>query len=114
MDDKNKKWVYISGPITNTANYVERFAEAEELLEKAGYFPVNPAKFNSALPVNASWEEYMETSLCVLKMCRRILFLPGYTESRGALWEEEEARKLGIKPVELAEELTEPVWEAWA
>ncbi len=51
--------IYISGAITGTVNYMERFAEAEKLLEKKGYTVINPAKINAQLPLSTSYEEYM-------------------------------------------------------
>lgn len=42
--------VYISGPITRTSDYMERFNEAQKYLESKGYSVVNPALVNSNLP----------------------------------------------------------------
>lgn len=42
--------IYISGPITGTTDYKERFAVAEEKLKANGYEVVNPAKLAAALP----------------------------------------------------------------
>ena len=58
--------VYISGPITGTDDYMERFKEAEAKLREAGYDPVNPAEINSHLPEDTSWETYMGQSLKLL------------------------------------------------
>lgn len=38
--------VYISGPITGTEDYMERFAKAEEKLTAAGHQVYNPAHAN--------------------------------------------------------------------
>lgn len=37
-----RKRIYISGPITGTTDYKERFAAAADFLRKGGYKPVNP------------------------------------------------------------------------
>lgn len=38
--------IYISGPITGTDNYMERFEKAENGLKALGVSVVNPAKVN--------------------------------------------------------------------
>ena len=83
---KNFK-IYISGPITGTTDYMERFKEAEELLSKCKFIPVNPAKVNSMLPEETSYEEYMKMSEVMLDMCDNIFMLKGWRDSKGANWE---------------------------
>ena len=39
--------VYISGPITGTTDYMERFSEAQKHIESLGYSVINPALVNS-------------------------------------------------------------------
>ena len=38
---------YISGPITGTTDYKERFAVAEQAINAAGYVAINPEKVNA-------------------------------------------------------------------
>ena len=76
--------VYISGPITGTTDYMERFAKAEKELTKKGYSVVNPAKVNAQLPEDTSYEEYMKMSFCMLDMCDAIYMLNGWSKSCGA------------------------------
>ena len=44
--------IYISGAVTGTEDYMERFEAAEKKLTEAGYSVINPAKINSFLPVD--------------------------------------------------------------
>lgn len=79
--------IYISGPITGTADYMERFAAAEKRLIAKGYEVINPAKVNSTLPSSTSYAQYMDMSLTMLSMCDTIYMLKGWEYSSGARWE---------------------------
>ena len=76
--------VYISGAITGTDDYMERFAKAEKELTGQGYSVVNPAKVNAQLPEDTSYEEYMKMCFCMLDMCENICMLKGFEKSCGA------------------------------
>ena len=76
--------IYISGAITGTDDYMERFARAEKELEEQGYSVVNPAKVNAQLPKDTSYEEYMKMSLCMLDMCDSIYMLKCWKKSCGS------------------------------
>lgn len=76
--------IYISGAITGTTDYMERFTNAEIALTNKGYSVLNPAKVNSMLPGDTTHEEYMMMSLTMLSMCDAIYMLTGWQQSRGA------------------------------
>ena len=76
--------IYISGSITGTDDYMERFAKAEKELTEQGYSVVNPAKVNAQLPCDTTYEEYMNMSFCMLDMCIAIFMLKGWKKSCGA------------------------------
>ncbi|MDE7309596.1 MAG: DUF4406 domain-containing protein [Lachnospiraceae bacterium] len=76
--------LYISGPITGTEDYMERFAAAQKELEEEGWSVVNPALVNSNLPEDTEWEDYMRMAVCMLDMCEVVYFLDGWEKSRGA------------------------------
>lgn len=76
--------IYISGAITGTDDYMERFAKAEKELTEKGYSVVNPAKVNAQLPEDTTYEEYMKMSFCMLDMCEAIFMMRGWEKSCGA------------------------------
>ena len=76
--------IYISGAITGTNDYMERFAKAEKELTEQGYSVVNPAKVNAQLPEDTTYEEYMKMCFCMLAMCDSIYMIKGWDKSCGA------------------------------
>ena len=76
--------IYISGAISGTDNYMERFAKAEKELTEKGWSVVNPAKVNAQLPIDTTYEEYMRMCFCMLDMCDSIYMLQGWEKSFGA------------------------------
>ena len=92
------KKVYISGPITGTKDYLEKFEDIETalVLVHQGVEVINPAKVNAHLPESTTWEEYMRMSLCMLSMCDGIYMMEGWQQSRGANLEYAYAKGMGI------------------
>lgn len=92
------KKVYISGPITGTKDYLEKFEDIETalVLIHQGVEVINPAKVNANLPKSTTWEEYMRMSLCMLSMCDGIYMMEGWQQSRGAKLEYAYAKGMGI------------------
>lgn len=86
---------YISGAITGTDGYMDRFAQAEKELTERGYSVINPAKVNAQLPDDTTYEEYMKMSLAMLEMCDYIYMMNGWRNSKGAWWECQYAKTLG-------------------
>ena len=79
--------IYISGAISNTDDYMERFAKAEKELTMQGYSVVNPAKVNAQFPKDTTYEEYMKMCFCMLDICEAIFMIQGWSKSRGSIRE---------------------------
>lgn len=88
VNPAKSKRIFISGPISGTDDYMERFAEAEEHLKAEGYLPINPTVFSQHL-LNAEfgWEEFMDVTMALLKQCDSIYMLDGWKNSVGACCE---------------------------
>lgn len=78
--------LYISGKITGDDNYLQKFTEAQLLLEAKGYRVINPALMQGVLP-KAVWEEYLYASLTMMDLADGVVMLPDWKESRGACME---------------------------
>lgn len=82
----NKMRVYISGKITGTDDYIERFQEAEKRInDLMDVDVINPAKICSMIPKDAfTYNEYMELCMLLLSKCDYIYLMKGWEESAGA------------------------------
>lgn len=89
--------IYISGKITGTDDYLQRFERAEKHLNTMNITDViNPAKVNSYLP-ELSYNQYIKMSLCMLEMCDTIYMLKNWENSIGAKLEWEFAKANNYK-----------------
>ena len=89
--------VYISGAITGTKDYLERFCNVEQRLIDAGFEDViNPAQVMKYLPNSTSHETYMEISLALLKTADLMVLMDGWEKSEGCRQEYEYADEKGI------------------
>lgn len=87
--------VFISGPITGTEDYIDRFLKAELELTQKGYTAVNPAGMFAQLPVAFSWGTCMSITLALLEECDSIYMLNGWEHSKGAWIEHTFAAGIG-------------------
>ena len=96
-----KRKIYISGPISGTDDWKERFERAEKHLRvfysAAGeeIEVVNPAAI--AMPESTTWQQYMDITLQMLRGCDEIYLLAGWRSSKGAQIERLYALGSGIQ-----------------
>ena len=89
--------VYISGAITNTTDYLERFKVVEDVLQAQGYETINPASLLDNLPHTTTHYEYMHISYALLDICDGIYMMDGWENSKGARLEVAHASTKDIK-----------------
>lgn len=87
--------IYLSGAISNNANYKKQFSKAEKRLTKKGYRVFNPV----CLPVIFCYWEFMKIDLSALECCDAIYMLKGWQNSRGAKIELARARELKLQVI---------------
>lgn len=95
-----KEYVYISGAITGTTDYEERFAKTKNELEKKGFQVCNPVELEPLVKLhskNPHWADYMRTCIRFFSVCDSIYMLKGWQDSRGAKLEHHIAQELGMK-----------------
>lgn len=85
------KILYISGPITNHPDYIERFEAAEERLKSMGFQPINPAKVLLLLPTSLTYDQMMYMCYAMIDLSDGIYMLRGWQDSKGAKLELEYA-----------------------
>jgi len=88
--------VYISGPMTGLPDYnYPLFNQVASELRERGFAVCNPAEFFGGLG-DRTREEYMRESVRCLAGCDRVVTLPNWQSSAGAVLEVEIARQMGI------------------
>lgn len=76
--------IYISGAISGTDDYMERFQKVEDRLLGDGECVVNPARLNANLPSIFTYEDYMKLDLTMIELCDAIYMMNGWEKSCGA------------------------------
>ena len=80
---KQSSRIYLSGPISGTADYMERFRKVQEILTAEGYRVINPANLRMVFDEGATWDDYMMIDLELLRMSDVLVQLPGWERSLG-------------------------------
>ena len=81
---------YISGAITSDPNYLQKFADAEMVLEHLGYVVMNPTN----TPLGLNYDEYMKLDLLLVEIADTLVMLPDWLQSDGATLEHDHAAML--------------------
>lgn len=98
--------IYISGPVTGTDDYRERFAMAERYLHRIGHKnTINPVEFCWSLPKDTTWEQYMIMGFALLSQCDTIYMMRGWESSEGAKAERKKAIEDGKNIIYEANEI---------
>ncbi len=95
---RNKGLIYISGPITGTLDYMERFVWAEGQLKAKGYDVINPAAISSMFPEGRlTHRQYMKIDKVLLSACDGIFLLKNWKRSKRARKEFRWARRKRLR-----------------
>ena len=90
--------IYISGKISGTTDYKERFEKARQQIIQKGHEAVNPCDLDAILnPLTTTWEQYVTADLGLLRACDGVLFLADWGNSNGARIEHREAVRIQKK-----------------
>lgn len=84
-----KSIVYIAGPISGTADYMERFKNAEDAIKQMyKCVPINPTIVSEAMiAAECTYEQFMNVTKKMLECCNAIYLLKGWQHSSGAVAE---------------------------
>lgn len=96
--------IYLSGPITGSNDYIERFLAVEQKTKRPWNDVVNPAKIDKMLP-ELTHQEYMIVDLALLRLCDAILMMEGWQQSNGCRQEYDFAKEHGILILEECDEI---------
>lgn len=99
--------VYLSGPITGTEDFKERFEYGEAKLYqkfKDTARAVNPVKIGEQLPETISYEQIMQICFDTIEACDIVLMMPGWQKSMGC--NQEYGYALGLRKEVV-------LWEEW-
>lgn len=91
-----KEKIYISGPVTGTSDYVQKFQKMENFIKRSfsDLDVVNPVRIMSQMP-DTTYKQYLKLSLQLLDDCDLLVLLNGSEESKGCLVEVAYAKALG-------------------
>jgi len=74
---------YIAGKITGDPDYEAKFNVAKDVIEKFGQTVLNPA----SLPEGMENADYARICFAMIDTADAVVFLPGFSESAGAMLE---------------------------
>lgn len=91
-----KRFIYLSGPMTNDEGYMKKFINAaDQLLEiDSDLIIVNPAtmlQYSGGLEPGADYRRILDIDKQILSNCDAICLMPGWETSKGCREELEQA-----------------------
>lgn len=94
-----KKVIYVSGKITGTSDYADRFSAVEDRLIAEGYEVLNPVRTGKWLerylaPEKPTWVQYMKHAIAAMMQADYIYMMGGWNQSKGGWLEHFLARVL--------------------
>lgn len=93
-----RKRVYLSGPITGTEDYLERFKRCKKYLDDDNNEVVSPIE--NGLDENAPYHEHMRRDVYLLTTCDAIYMMKGWESSHGCVSENYIAKLIGLEILE--------------
>ncbi len=92
---------YISGPITDDPDYLDRFrAATSHIAANYGVLPLNPAAPTwHKGATDTTWAGFMRRDIALLLKCQMLYLLTGWKASKGATLEFTIAKHLGMPVV---------------
>lgn len=100
--DLLKSPIFISGPMSGYEEWnFPAFHAAEAKLQAEGYEVISPAReFEGIDPESVSWEDCMRIAMRHLTDAKTLVVLPFWSDSRGAMLEVLNAKKLGMRIID--------------
>jgi nucleoside 2-deoxyribosyltransferase len=96
--------LYLAGPMSGHEDHnFPTFHRYAAFLRTLGYTVVNPAEMGFNEDLTKPWEFYMKKDIALLCQCDGIAMIPGWTRSRGAVWEYAIAIRLQMPVLHLSE-----------
>jgi hypothetical protein len=92
----NGKIIYLSGKISDNADYKKDFKCAEHFLSQMGYIVINPAELEEVAE-GLTYEQYMQICYRLIDISHYIFMVSGWQKSKGANAELSYAKSLGKK-----------------